>query len=195
MRHGVVVSAVGAVLLAFFAAGCAIDPMEQLQQDIESQDIAVRQKAILALANLKDDRAMDALVDVLQGDEELCDLAGVALVKKGREWPKEKKPNAVVEAVGKVAANANLLEKVRARACWVLGEIGSREAVPVLKGLVGDAKQAVKDQAKYALEKLGFYTQGRAFDIAWGELQGTLETLKEPPPVVPEAQVQEAQPK
>ena len=70
----------GLVLIAALAlaGGCAVDPMEQLQQDIEAQDVAVRQRAVLALANLRDDRAIDALVDVLQGDEELCDLAGLA---------------------------------------------------------------------------------------------------------------------
>ncbi len=176
------VAAVGLVLMW----GCAIDPMEQLSQDIESQDLVVRHRAVVALANLKDDRAMEALVDVLQGDEELCDLAGVALVKKGREWPEKKKPNAVVEAVGRVAKNTHLLEKVRARACWVLGEIGDREAVPILKGLLTDTKAAVKEQAKIALEKLGYYTDGRAYDIAWGELRGELDVLKEPPPVVEE---------
>jgi HEAT repeat protein len=176
--------ALGVILLVL--SGCAIDPMEQLSQDIEAQELMVRQQAVLQLANLKDERAIDALVDVLQGDEELCDAAGVALVKKGREWPKKKRPNGVVEAVGRVAKNVNLLEKARARACWTLGEIGDREAVPILKGLQGDAKQAVKDQAKAALEKLGFFTVGRDYDIAWGELSGQVEVLKEPPPVVPE---------
>lgn len=174
------------ILFLFLLSGCAVDPMEQLSQDIEAQELTVRQRAVLELANLKDDRAIDALVDVLQGDEELCDQAGVALVKKGREWPEEKKPNAVVEAVGRVAKNTHLLEKVRARACWTLGEIGNREAVPILKGLLNDAKAAVKDQARIALEKLGYYTDGRAYDIAWGELRGRLDVLKEPEPVVEE---------
>lgn len=176
------------LVAALVIGGCAVDPMEQLEQDIESQDVTIRKRAVRQLANLRDDRALDALVDVLQGDEEVCDLAGVALVKKGREWPKEKKPNGVVEAVGRVAKNTHLLEKVRARACWVLGEIGDREAVPILKGLLSDAKPAVAEQAKIALEKLGYYTEGRPFDIAMGELRGTLETLKEPPPVVEEKQ-------
>lgn len=165
-------------------AGCAVDPMDKLSQDLDSEDVTVRQQAVLALANLKDDRAVDALVDVLQGDEELCDIAGVALVKKGREVPEKKKPNPVVEAVGRVAGNTHLLEKTRARACWTLGEIGDREAVPRLKGLTGDAMPAVAEQAKIALEKLGYYTQGRAYDIAWGELAHELLIIKEPEPVV-----------
>lgn len=178
------IAALGAIVLVL--SGCAVDPMEQLSQDIEAQELVTRQRAVLELANLRDERALDALVDVLQGDEELCDAAGVALVKKGREWPVKKKPNGVVEAVGRVAKNVNLLEQVRARACWTLGEIGSREAVPILKGLQADAKQAVKDQTQAALEKLGFFTQGRAFDIGMGELVGRLDVLKEPAPVMPE---------
>jgi len=184
--------AIRVVLAGFLVAllllpGCAVDPMEQLSQDIESQELSVRERAVLELANFDVERATDALLDVLQGDEELCDAAAVALVKKGREWPAKKKPNAVVEGLGRIAKNVNLLDAARARACWALGEIGSREAVPILKGLTGDAKVPVKDQAKYALEKLGFYTVGRPFDIAWGELAGKLEVIKEPPPVVPEA--------
>ncbi|MCD6351838.1 MAG: HEAT repeat domain-containing protein, partial [Armatimonadetes bacterium] len=124
----------------------------------------------------------------LQGDEELCDQAGVALVKKGREWPEKKKPNGVVEAVGRVAKNTHLLEKVRARACWVLGEIGNREAVPILNGLQTDTKPAVAEQAKAALEKLGYFTEGRPYDIAMGELRGHLDVLKEPAPVVEETE-------
>ncbi len=192
MRH--VLAPLAALLAAaLLAAGCAVDPMEQLEQDIEAQDVTVRQRAVLQLANLRDDRALDALVDVLQGDEEVCDLAGVALVKKGREVPPKKKPNPVVEAVGRVAKNTHLLEKVRARACWVLGEIGDREAVPILKGLLSDAKPAVAEQAKIALEKLGYYSQGRPFDIAWGELAGEVEVLKEPPPVMPEEEGSQAE--
>jgi hypothetical protein len=180
VEWGVVLWAVAVMLVV---GGCAVDPMEEIEQDVEAQELLTRQQAVLALTNLRDQRTIDTLVEVLQSDEELCDAAGVALVKKGREWPKDKKPNEVVQAVGRVAANVNLLEKARARACWVLGEIGSREAIPTLKGLLNDASQAVKDQARYALEKLGYYTVGRAFDIGWGELRGQLETLKEPPPV------------
>ncbi len=178
------IAAFGAIVLVL--SGCAVDPMEQLSQDIESQELVTRQRAVLELANLQDERALDAVVDVLQGDEELCDAAGVALIKKGREWPAKKKPNGVVEAVGRVAKNVNLLDKVRARACWTLGEIGNREAVPVLKALQTDLKQPVKDQTKTALEKLGFFTEGRAFDIGMGELVGRVDVLKEPAPVVPE---------
>lgn len=170
---------------AFLLAGCAVDPMDQLSQDTESQELVTKQHAVLALANLRDDRAIDALVDVLQSDEDLCDAAGVALVKKGREWPEKKKPNGVVDAVGRVAANTHLLEKIRARAAWTLGEIGNRQAVPTLKGLVADPSVPIQDQAKHALDKLGFTTKGRAFDIPMGDLVGHLDILKEPAPVVP----------
>ncbi len=94
-----------AAVAALLAAGCAVDPMEKLSRDTDAQDLMTRTRAVVALANLKDDRAVDALVDVLQGDEELCDQAGVALVKKGRLVPEKKKPNPVVEAVARVAAN------------------------------------------------------------------------------------------
>lgn len=174
-----------AAVAVIIAAGCAVDPMEQLTQNVDSQKVDVRAKAVLALANLDDDRATDLLVDVLQSDEDMCDEAGVALVKKGREWPAKKKPNAVVDAVAKVAANTHLLDKTRARACWVLGEIGDRQAVPALKGLLADAIVPVATQSKIALEKLGYYTEGRAFDIPMGQLSGHLDLLPQPKPVIP----------
>ena len=125
--------ALALVLVAL--AGCSVDPMERLTEDIKSQDQTVRERAVLTLANLDDDRAVDSLVNVLEGDDELCDMAGVALVKKGREVdePDPKKPNPVVDAVGKVLNNAHLAESFRARAGWTLGEIGDRRALGPLQ--------------------------------------------------------------
>jgi hypothetical protein len=116
-----ILAAFALVLVAL--AGCSVDPMERLTEDIKSQDKSIRERAVLTLANLEDERAVDSLVDVLEGDDELCDMAGVALVKKGREVkePDPKKPNPVVDQVGKVLNNTHLAEPFRGRAAWVLG--------------------------------------------------------------------------
>ena len=181
-----------ALALAWVAlAGCSVDPMERLTEDIKSQDIAIRERAVLALANLEDERAVDSLVDVLEGDDELCDMAGVALVKKGREVnePDPKKPNPVVDQVGKVLNNAHLAESFRGRAAWVLGEIGDRRAIPPLQTAQGGAKVGekpalvVREMAKQGLEKLGNLSAVRAFDIPMGEFQGPRENLPEAPPL------------
>lgn len=181
--------ALALVLVAL--AGCSVDPMERLTEDIKSQDKTVRERAVLTLANLDDERAVDSLVDVLEGDDELCDLAGVALVKKGREVkePDPKKPNPVVDQVGKVLNNAHLAEPFRGRAAWVLGEIGDRRAIGPLQTAQGGAKVGekpalvVREMAKQGLDKLGASSAGKAFDIPMGDLEGGRENLPEAPPL------------
>jgi HEAT repeat protein len=171
-----------ALLLPLLAVlgGCTVDPMERLTEDIKNQDAQVRGTAVTQLANLRDDRTIDSLIDVLSGDDEVCDMAGVALVKKGREVdePDPKKPNPVVDEVAKVLNNAHLTEQFRGRAAWVLGEIGDRRAIPALQTAQGGAKVGekpalvVREMAKQALEKVGFFADGRAFDLPLGSLKG-----------------------
>jgi len=170
--------------------GCALDPIERLSEDIKSQDQKVRETAVLRLANIDDDRTIDLLAEVLESDDEVFDMAAVALVKKGREVkePDPKKPNPVVETVGKVLKNAHLAEKFRTRAAWVLGEIGDRRAIPPLQAgqaaLTGDKEALlVRDMSKQSLEKIGFFSDGRKFDLGMGTLEGELSTLPEPPPL------------
>jgi len=192
MQQSPVIRILVALALVLVAlAGCSVDPMERLTEDIKSQDEAVRERAVLTLANLDDERAVDSLVDVLEGDDELCDMAGVALVKKGREVnePDPKKPNAVVDQVGKVLNNAHLAEPFRGRAAWVLGEIGDRRAIPPLQTAQTGAKVGekpalvVREMAKQGLEKLGYMSAVRAFDIPLGELAGPRENLPAAPPL------------
>lgn len=181
--------AMAAALLSILA-GCSIDPMERLTEDIKSQTLTTRSDAVLQLANLKDERTIDALIDVLSGDDELCDKAGVALVKKGREVqePDPKKPNPVVDEVAKVLNNAHLTEEFRGRAAWVLGEIGDRRAIPALQtgqaAKIGEKPALVVQQmSKEGLEKLGFFADGRPFDLPMGSLVSPLPGLKAPPPL------------
>ncbi|MEN6544456.1 MAG: hypothetical protein ABFE07_00270 [Armatimonadia bacterium] len=179
-----------AALLLALLSGCTVDPMERLSEDIKSQDKNTRATAVVQLANLNDDRATEALIEVLEGDDELCDMAGVALVKKGREVdePDPKKPNPVIDEVAKVLNNAHLPEQFRGRAAWVLGEIGDRRAIPALQtgqgAKIGEKPAAVvREMAKESLEKLGFFADGRPFDLEMGALKGKLEVLPEPPPL------------
>lgn len=179
-----------AVPLLAILAGCTVDPMERLTEDIKSQDKDVRERAVLQLANLDDERTLDLLIDVLSSDDELCDIAGVALVKKGREVeePDLKKPNPVVDEVGKVLNNAHLTEPFRGRAAWVLGEIGDRRAIGALQGgqgaKVGEKLAlVVREMSKQGLEKLGYFSDGRSFEIPMGDLVGTVSLLKSPQPL------------
>lgn len=174
----------------FLAGGCAVDPMERLTNDIQSQEVVIRTQAIQAMANLDDQRAIQELLDVLEKDDELCDLAAVALAKKGREIEQQGRTtgNQVVEDVGRVLSNAHLAERFRARAAWALGEIGSRQAVSLLlagtKATVGAAPAAlVREHSRQALEKLGYYSEGRPYEIPMGTLAGTVDILPEPEPL------------
>jgi HEAT repeat protein len=170
--------------------GCAIDPMEQLSRDIQSQDVLVRTQAVQAMANLNDARAVEELLDLFEKDDQLCDLVGVALVKKGRQIEQDgrKISNSIVEDVGRILANAHLAERFRARAAWTLGEIGSRDAVPLLvagtAATVGVAPAAlVRLYSTQALEKLGYHSDGRPYEIPVGTLAGSLDILPEPEPL------------
>lgn len=184
------VMALAGLLLAVLA-GCTLDPMERLTESIKSQDVDARKTAVVQLANLNDDRTIEALIEVLEGDDEVHDDAAVALVKKGREVrePDPKKPNPVVDEVAKVLNNAHLTEPFRGRAAWVLGEIGDRRAIGALQtgqgAKVGEKPAAqVREMSKQALEKLGFFSDGRAFDIPLGQLEGkAVDTLPAPPPL------------
>lgn len=187
MRIAIVLA--GLMLLPLLT-GCALDPVERLSEEIKSQEVETRRQAVRELSNLNDERTLDLLTDVLEGDDELYDMAGVALVKKGREFtePDIKKPNPVVDAVGKVLTNAHLAENFRGRAAWALGEIGDRRAITALQAgqgaKLGDKPALlVRDMSKQALEKLGFFSDGRAFDIGLGSLEGELSVLPDPPPL------------
>jgi len=184
-----IVAAMFIIAAVLVAGGCAVDPMERLSVQIQSDDVVERRAAIYELGNLNDARTVEELLNVLEKDDELHGAAAVALVKKGREAEKASgnAPNLVVESVGKILANAHLAEQFRAMAAWTLGEIGSREAIGALQGgtsaTVGTAPAAMVRQASTeALEKLGNASAGRAFDIAMGELVGqNIEVWKDPP--------------
>lgn len=185
----IIAAAILVVSAVLVTGGCAIDPMEQLSVQIQSDDVTERKTAIYELGNLNDARATEELLNVLEKDDELYGVAAVALVKKGREADKApgNAPNLVVESVGKILANPHLAENFRAMAGWTLGEIGSREAITALQGgtsaTVGAAPaEMVRKASTEALEKLGNAAAGRPFDIAMGELEGhDVEVWKDPP--------------
>jgi len=176
-------------------SGCALDPMERLSEQIDSQKVSERQSAVVELANLDDDRAIEALVEVLESDEKVFDMAGVALVKQGRATiDLEKKPDPVITMVAGVMNNVHLPTPNRSRAAWVLGEIGDREAIPTLRSgaaallASGAVAAPVRAQAVIALEKLGEKSVGTPFDLAMGSLEGplTMEQTKVEPVAEPE---------
>jgi|LSQX01.2.fsa_nt_gb HEAT repeat protein len=182
-------------VLALLMSGCGLDPMERLNEDIEAEDIQIRKAAVLTLANLDHQRAVVALSEVFEDDDELRDMAAVALVKKGREQVTDEKPDPIIDGIAALANNIHLSEDVRARAAWILGEIGDREAITALKTATGAktgsgaVAQLVRDHATQALEKLGYQEVGRELEMALGSLEDqTLTVIPLPEPLVPEAE-------
>lgn len=176
------------MLTALF--GCGIDPMDRLYEQIDSEDVQVRRSAVLTLANLDDQRTTLALIEVLEDDEELRDMAAVGLLKKGREQVTPDKPDPIIEGLSGLMNNVHHSQPVRARGAWILGEIGDREAIPALKTASGarlrneDPATLVREQANIALEKLGHKDTGRAFEIPMGSLADQqLESLPMPEPI------------
>ncbi len=172
--------------------GCAVDPIEELSRQVESPRTSTRERAIIDLANLQDRRAVELLIDALAGDEELYDDAAVAVVKHGRQVQTSREKNPVVEQVSEIVKKTHVPEPFRARAVWALGEIGDRRAKPLLQEVVGGSladpkKPIMKQQAVEALEKLGFDSAGRSYELPIGSLAEDIEVIQQisemkPPP-------------
>jgi len=175
-------------------AGCGEDVIEDLSRKVESPKVASREQAIVDLANVRDRRAIELLGEALSGDDDLYDKAAVALVKQGRQIKVTERERPVIEQVSKVLENTHLAEQFRARAAWTLGEIGDRRAIPILKeavfswGSLADAtKPIMKQQAAEALEKLGFNSTSRAYELPMGTLADNLELIPDILPMQPPA--------
>jgi HEAT repeat protein len=174
-------------------SGCGIDPMDRLNEQIEAEDVQVRRNALLTLTNLNDPRTVIALTEVFEDDDELRDMAAVGLLKKGREQVTDEKPDPIVEGIAALANNVHLNQQIRGRAAWILGEIGDREAIPALKTASagklsnGDPAPLVREQAKEALEKLGYNSVGRDFEMPMGSLaEQELTSVPLPEPIAEE---------
>ncbi len=153
-------------------AGCAVDPIEKLEDELDKQEVHARVAAVHDLQDEKDERSIELLVETLESDPDLLEQAGNALVIKGREWerkhPNKKKTeqNPVTEAVGQSAKDMHLDAAVRAKACWILGEIGDRDALAVLGVKKDDPNsQRVRNEALLARAKLGFEAAAQRMEM------------------------------
>jgi len=149
--------------LLVLLAGCALDPIEEQQDKLDSMKVAERRAAVNFLKDYEDDRTVELLVETLEGDPDLLEEAGNALVLKGREWEaehpnaKKSEQNPVIEQLSQTIGDMHLEAAVRTKACWVLGEIGSRRAIAALKPRVDDpSSMMVRAEATNSLNKLGY---------------------------------------
>jgi len=154
--------------------------MEQLSKDIVSNDVDVRTQAVCNMANINDKRTDEALLTVVEHGDEPIKLAAIALVKKGRDYQRSKitNPNPIIEELSAMVGNAHIPPCSRYASTWILGEIGSRKALPLLVGI--DTEIAYQ-----AREKLGYYSTGRAYEIPMSSLIGNkVDLLSVEPDVV-----------
>lgn len=156
----------------FLLGGCAVDPIEDLAYDMEAADVRVRQLTVVELTARDDKRARELLVEALE-DEELMEEAGNALVIVGRRYDKRRPAreqewlslNPVVFSLSKVVTRTSLDWRVRAKAVWVLGEIGNRKAKPYIEGTYAADSTRVAEEVALARDKLGFTDKGAAFEL------------------------------
>jgi len=137
-------------------SGCAEDPFDRLSDQLGGRNIESRLAAIRELKLLRDERAIDMLVHALE-DPDVINEAADALVYKGIETKTPKKDDPVIEAVTREMKATHLEPYTRAKAAWILGQIGDREAIPALKAAAADANALVKARAMDSLKQLGYY--------------------------------------
>jgi len=151
-----VVAAVLCALTVLALSGCAEDPFDRLSDQLGGRNIESRLAAIQELKLLRDERAIDLLVHALE-DPDVINEAAEALVYKGIKTKTPKKDDPVIEAVTREMKATHLEPYTRAKAAWILGQIGDREAIPALKAAAVDANALVKARAMDSLKQLGYY--------------------------------------
>jgi len=161
------------ILCILFLPGCALDPLERLEDQTQAKHPADRQAAIAELAEHDESKAINLLASSLETDPEMLEEAGNALVEIGRRYdkhhPPQKQsamyPNPVVKRLGETAAKPNMEWPVRAKAVWCLGEIGNRKAKPWVEGTYAGDSTRVAEEAALARDKLGFTDQGASREL------------------------------
>jgi hypothetical protein len=155
------------LLFLLVVAGCAIDPLPELQDMLEDKRPEVRERAIEGLLQLSADRSFAPLLKRLEveTDPVLMNSLKVATVLAGRRctieslqssylMPKRLATALACDSVQK----AQLEEDTKAVLTWVLGELGDRDAIPTLRTLG-------TPEANAALLKLGDGSVGMAFEV------------------------------
>jgi hypothetical protein len=135
-----------------------------LGPEVVSPDPAARAGAVRNLAGEPNRNDLAVLVKVLGNDPAVSDLAALALIQQGRAERSRPRENPVVLAVSEAVGAAYLLPERRAKAAWVLGEIGDRRALGVLRG-AGPGADEVGLQVARALDKLGYTGTARALEL------------------------------
>jgi HEAT repeat protein len=156
--------------LAVGALGCSVDPTEQLSEDLNGTDMDTRTAAMIQLGRMENRSSLELLVEAFEQDPTVREAAGKALVVRGRAWRgRNPKPhgqvNGVIARVGEIAASRHAAPSLRAKAVWVLGEIGDRRAKLVIEAANGSDSMAVQHEVVTARQKLGFTSEAHEMEL------------------------------
>ncbi|MGB3082799.1 MAG: HEAT repeat domain-containing protein [Candidatus Omnitrophota bacterium] len=122
------------------------EPLLKALAQLESSDYKVRERAVWALDDIKDTRAVPALVKAL-GDN-----AWIVRYHAARVLGKIKDPRAVPALIKALRDNSS---RVRENAAEALGEIKDPRTVPALAKALGDRSWLIREKAAYALGEIG----------------------------------------
>jgi len=169
------------LLCVIFLAGCVFTDTERYISDLKSENVVAQRDAIFWLGEKKKKAAVSPLMDLLaiQRPKVIRLEAIIALGKIGASDPVDRLISileetdndilvAVIEALGKiedpkaVKPIADLLTNnalrngaARITAIWALGNIGDRNAIPILTRLSGESDRFIAANASIALKQIG----------------------------------------
>ena len=162
--------------LMLFNIGCVSNDTEKYLNDLESENVMVRNNAIDYLGENKEKLAVPMLIELLNNDQpketklmvieslgKIGDSSSIdALVSALKEKDNEIRI-AAVEALGKikdpkaVKPLINVLNNkdIKITSLWAIGNIGDKSAIPYLTKLFDDQDEYVRYNASQSLKKIG----------------------------------------
>ena len=138
-----------------------------IQESLTNNDSKIREEAVKALAYIDNKYAVNSLVSSLEDESDYVKIwAAQSLAKKGSSAGKDALLSILLSNGDKGADKAGSLGalmklkalargRVRGEAAKVLGTIGDRDLIPVLKRTKRDSDGRVRDGAAIALARMG----------------------------------------
>lgn len=143
------------LLLPLALAGCALDTTETASMD--------------ELSRMTNKRSLERLGVEFETAPETREETAKALVRRGRAWfaehPDSHYDNLVIHDVGETAASVHIEPACRAKAVWVLAEIGDRSAKAAIGGAYAGDSTAVGEEVSLGLDKLGFTSEAHEMEL------------------------------
>ena len=174
-----------AACLAAMLSGCAVPPEEALADTMQGATLPARLEAVTGLCELNSRASLEALLEAFEMDPETREEVASALVLRGRRWYAQhgQKPglntNRVIDHMAFLAARSDIDPSIRAKAVWVIAEIGDRHAKDEIAAAYAGDSQAVSEEVSRSLDKLGFTSNAHPMEcLADGSLSAFYDPQK-----------------